>query len=77
MRLCRNINENRQLEAAKPFNRFPRAAWEPSADAPASRSVTLARRQLHFHAARGNENLLETSWVEVAIKFTSSKRLTF
>jgi hypothetical protein len=34
---------------------FPRAAWEPSADAPASCTVTLARHKLHSHAARGNE----------------------
>ncbi len=35
---------------------FPRVACEPSAVATASRFVTPARRQLHSHAKRGNED---------------------
>jgi len=59
---------------------FPRAAWEPSTGRATSCSVTLARRERHSHAPRGNENLLKTrntSWADLAIKFTNSKRLTF
>jgi hypothetical protein len=35
---------------------FPRAAWEPSMGRAASCFVTQARRDLHYHAARGNES---------------------